>query len=97
MEIYVQEEGGVRQVLHITTRLHNWSADHGMFTVLDEKTNGYYAIVLPESNYILRYDAKTQRYAFGVEEHQEISNSGSKTSITDFCTLSGEKIDMRSF
>lgn len=64
VEIYVQEEGGVRKVLDIITRLHSSLSDHGMFTVLDEKTNGYYAIVLPESNYILRYDAKKGEYDF---------------------------------
>lgn len=65
VEIYVQEEGGVRKVLAITARLHNSLSDHGLFTVLDEKTNGYYAIVLPESNYILRYDEETGEYGFG--------------------------------
>lgn len=65
VEIWIQEEGGVRKVLDITTRLHNSLSDHGMLTVLDEKTGGYYAIVLPESNYILRYDEETGQYDFG--------------------------------
>ena len=65
VEIYVQEEGGFREVLHITTRLHSSLSDHGMFTVLDEKADKYYAIVLPESNYILRYDEETGQYGFG--------------------------------
>ena len=65
VEIWIQEEGGVRKVLDITTRLHNSLSDHGMLTVLDEKTGGYYAIVLPESNYILRYDEETGQYGFG--------------------------------
>lgn len=66
VEIYVQEEGGVRKVLDINARLHNGLSDHGMFTVLNEKTDGYYAIVIPESNYILRYDGG--QYEFFVEE-----------------------------
>lgn len=65
VEIWIQEEGGVKKVLDITTRLHNSLSDHGMLTVLDEKTGGYYAIVLPESNYILRYDEETGQYGFG--------------------------------
>ena len=68
VEIYIQEEGGVRCVLDITARLHVSLSEHEMFTVLDEKTNGYRAIAFEESHYILRYDAEAERYRFGVRE-----------------------------
>lgn len=64
VEIYIQEEGGtLKEVLSITTRLHVDDGIHARFTVLDEKTDGYYAIVLP-SNHILRYDKDTDWYEF---------------------------------
>ena len=68
VEIYIREEGGVRCVLDITARLHVSLSEHEMFTVLDEKTNGYRAIAFEESHYILRYDAEAERYRFGVRE-----------------------------
>lgn len=37
---------------------------HERFTVLNEKTDGYYAIVLPGTNRILRYDKKEGHYIF---------------------------------
>ncbi|MDE5589720.1 MAG: hypothetical protein K2J60_11380 [Acetatifactor sp.] len=62
--IYVQEEGGtLKEVLSITDRLHQGDGIHARFTVLNEKTDGYYAIVLT-SNRILRYDSDTGRYEF---------------------------------
>lgn len=62
--IYVQEEGGtLKEVLYITSRLHQGDGIHARFTVLNEKTGDYYAIVLP-SNRILRYDSDTDRYEF---------------------------------
>lgn len=62
--IYVQEEGGtLKQVLTITARLHQGDGIHERFTVLNEKTDGYYAIVLP-GNRILRYDSETDWYEF---------------------------------
>lgn len=64
VEIYIQEEGGVRKVLNITARLHVSLSEHEMFTVLDEKTNGYRAIVFEESHYILRYDAEREWYSY---------------------------------
>lgn len=64
MEIYVQEEGGsLKEVLSITDRLHVDDGIHARFTVLDEKTDGYYAIVLT-TNHILRYDKDTGKYEF---------------------------------
>lgn len=64
VRIYVQEEGGtLKQVLSITSRLHQGDGIHARFTVLNEKTDGYYAIVLP-SNRILRYDSDTDWYEF---------------------------------
>ena len=62
--IYVQEEGGtLKKVLSINARLHQGDGIHVRFTVLNEKTDGYYAIVLP-SNRILRYDSDTDWYEF---------------------------------
>ena len=67
VELYIQEEEGtVREVLDITLRLINPYSltGHETLTVLDEKTDGYYAIVLPESNRILRYDKEKDWYKF---------------------------------
>lgn len=64
VEIYVQEEGGsLKEILSITDRLHVDDGIHARFTVLDEKTDGYYAIVLT-TNHILRYDKDTGKYEF---------------------------------
>lgn len=64
VEIYIQEEDGVRQVLNITERLHVSLSEHEMLMILDEKNDGYYALAFEESNYILRYNAETGRYDF---------------------------------
>ena len=67
VELYIQEEEGtVRKVLDIHLRLINpySPTGHETLTVLDEKTDGYYAIVLPESNRILRYDKEKDWYEF---------------------------------
>ncbi|MDE6641086.1 MAG: hypothetical protein K2K63_11215 [Acetatifactor sp.] len=62
--IYVQEEGGtLKEALSIADRLHQGDGIHARFTVLNEKTDGYYAIVLT-SNRILRYDSDTDWYEF---------------------------------
>lgn len=65
VQIYVQENNGsLRNVLSIHARLHNYpDGSHARFTVLNEKEDGYYAIVLP-SNRILRYDGNTSKYKF---------------------------------
>ncbi len=70
VEIYIQEEDGVRSVLDITARLHVSLSEHEMFTVLDEKTNGYYAIAFEESHDILRYHAEEGQYDFGAENEE---------------------------
>lgn len=64
VEIYIQEEDGVRKVLDITARLHVSLSEHEMLTVLDEKNGGFYALAFEESNYILRYNTETERYDF---------------------------------
>lgn len=66
VEIDVQEEDGTfRKVLDIVMRLHGDDPDgHEALTVLDEKTDGYYAIVTPFYNHILRYDKETGWYEF---------------------------------
>lgn len=68
VEIYVgKEEGGVKKVLGLTLRYHNdnMPSGHERFTVLNEKTCGFYAIVIPGgTNRILRYDPETGHYEF---------------------------------
>ncbi len=65
VRIYIQEEGGtLKKVRSITVPLHEYDGTHARFTILNEKTDGYYAIVLPGSNRILRYDSDTGRYEF---------------------------------
>lgn len=74
VEIYTQEEGGtVRKVLDIHLRLMNpyLPTGHEAFAVLDEKTDGYYALVLPESNHILRYDKQKDGYE---SQYRNIAN-----------------------
>lgn len=66
VEIDVQEEDGTfRKVLDIVLRIHGDDSDgHEALTVLDEKTDGFYAIVTPFYNHILRYDKETGWYEF---------------------------------
>ncbi|MCM1232906.1 MAG: hypothetical protein NC489_22500 [Ruminococcus flavefaciens] len=72
IRILVQEEkGSLKQVLRLTVRLHeeNMPYEHAAVAVLDEKTDGYYAIVLPGSNRILRYDKEMEKYVFSENEY----------------------------
>lgn len=67
VDILVQEEGGTfREILSITLRIINYEAtdNHEALTVLDEKTDGFYAIVTPFYNHILRYDKEKDWYEF---------------------------------
>lgn len=67
VRIYIQElDGRLSEVLSITMRLLNSDnpTGHEAFTVLDEKTDGYYAIVTIFYNRILRYDKETGKYEF---------------------------------
>ena len=66
VEIDVQEEDGTfRKVLDIVMRIHGDDSDgHEALTVLDEKTDGFYAIVTPFYNHILRYDKDKDWYEF---------------------------------
>ena len=50
----------------ITIRLEepNMPGGHTALAVLDERIAGYYAIVLPGSNRILRYDSEKDWYEF---------------------------------
>lgn len=67
VEIYItKEDGSVECVRGIYLRFHNENrpSGHERFTVLNEKTDGYYAIVLPGSNRILRYDKEEGGYVF---------------------------------
>lgn len=67
VEVFVgKEEGSAEEIFHATLRFHNENMPfgHERFTVLNEKTGGFYAIVLPGSNRILRYDLETGGYEF---------------------------------
>ena len=61
----VKEDGTIERVLSINLRFHHYeSPEHERFTVLNEKTDGFYAIVLPGTNRILRYDKDEGKYVF---------------------------------
>lgn len=67
VRIYIREnEESLRKILDLNVRLHetNYPNQHAPIAILNEKSDGYYAIVLPESNHILRYDKDTDRYEF---------------------------------
>ena len=69
--IFIQEEEGLRRVLYIDMPLCTRKDElliHSKLIVVDEKSNGYYAIAPEYSNYILRYDAEQECYDFGVRE-----------------------------
>lgn len=71
VDIYVQtSRGSLRRVFIVTMRLHdeNLINAHAPVAVLDEKTDGFYAIVLPGSNRIIRYDKETGYYEFQEKE-----------------------------
>ena len=88
VNIFIQEmDGTLRKILGINLRLHSGYDEegkdtHSRFTVLDEKTNGYYAIVLPESNRILRYDKETGCYEFHEDEQNAQSETEKNTQYT---------------
>ena len=51
--------------MEIVLRIHGNDSDgHEALTVLDEKTDGFYAIVTPFYNHILRYDKEKDWYEF---------------------------------
>jgi hypothetical protein len=67
VRIYIQEaDGRLSEALSITMRLINSDnpTGHEAFTVLNEKTDGYYAIVTIFYNRILRHDRETGKYEF---------------------------------
>lgn len=67
VRIYIQEtEGTLKKVLDITMRLHEPGLPNGHepIAVLNEITDGYYAIVLPWSNLIMRYEKDKELYCF---------------------------------
>lgn len=67
VELFVgKEDGSAEEILHVNLHFHNENmpSGHERFTVLNEKTGGFYAIVLPGSNRILRYDLETGGYEF---------------------------------
>lgn len=71
VDLYVQTgNGSLKRVFTVTMRLENrylWNG-HAPVAVLDEKTDGFYAIVLPGSNRILRYSQETGWYEFQERE-----------------------------
>ena len=67
VRIYIQEaEGTLKKVLDITMRLHEPGLPngHAPMAVLNEITDGYYAIVLPESSLVMRYEKGEEWYVF---------------------------------
>lgn len=62
VDIFIQEEEGVRNVLSTKMILHHGPHDHASVIVLDEKTGGYYAVVNPSQNFIFRYNEEEGRY-----------------------------------
>lgn len=67
VRIYIQEkEGTLKKVLDITMRLHEPGLpdEHAPMAVLNEITDGYYAIVLPWNNLIMRYEKDEETYCF---------------------------------
>ena len=105
VEIYIQEENGVRRVLSMLMFLHNSPTDHEKLTILDEKTSGYYAIVPPYRNFILRYDAEQGWYetedrqgnALGVDDEQDEPEMDmeSKETVIEKEETASEKEDAR--
>lgn len=65
-ELVYSEDRTFREILSITLRIINYEAtdNHEALTVLDEKTDGFYAIVTPFYNHILRYDKEKDWYEF---------------------------------
>lgn len=67
VRIYIQEtDNTLKNVLNITLRLYEPSQpnDHVAVAVLNEMDEGYYAIVLPGSNRILRFNKEKDEYVF---------------------------------
>lgn len=69
VRIFVQnQDGTLKEVLNLVIRLLEdpfiMPRSHAPMAVLKEKTAGFYAIVLPGSNRILRYEKKMERYEF---------------------------------
>lgn len=69
IRIFIQnKDGTLKEALNLVVRLledpYIMPRSHAPLAVLKEKTAGFYAIVLPGSNRILRYDKKTERYEF---------------------------------
>lgn len=67
VRIFVQNnDATLKEVLYIIVRLEDsyMPYGHAPLAVLKEKTAGFYAIVLPGSNRILRYDKNTEGYEF---------------------------------
>ena len=64
-----QEDGTLKTVFHVTVRLHEpaFPNGHDAVAVLDERSGGFYSIVLPGSNRILHYDTQTEQYEFQVD------------------------------
>lgn len=105
VEIYIREEKGVRLVLSMPMFFHNSPADHEKLIILDEKTNGYYAIVPPYKNFILRYDAEQGWYetedrhgnALGIDNEQDAPeiDMESKETVIKKEETGAEKEDAR--
>ena len=64
-----QEDGTLKTVFLVTVRLHepSFPNGHDAVAVLDQRSGGFYSIVLPGSNRILHYDTQTEWYEFQVD------------------------------
>ena len=78
VDIFIQEEEGVRNVLSTLMILHHGSRDHARVTILDEKTGGYYAIVNPSQNFIFRYNEAEGRYDWPESEESILDMQGNQ-------------------
>ncbi|MBQ6887095.1 MAG: hypothetical protein IJN54_06245 [Lachnospiraceae bacterium] len=66
VRIYIQEENGnLRRVFNRNLHIHENEIDgHASLVILEQKTNGYYDIVVPNSTQIMRYNRKKGEYVF---------------------------------
>lgn len=81
VDIFIQEEEGVRNVLSTKMILHHGPHDHEKVIVLDEKTDGYYAIVNPSQNFIFRYNEKEGRYDWPESEESVLDTEDSQNKV----------------
>lgn len=82
VDIFIQEEEGVRNVLSTNMILHHGPHNHEKVIVLDEKTGGYYAIVNPSQNFVFRYNEEEGRYDWPESEESILDMEDSQNEPT---------------